>query len=146
MLDSFRELTNILFVRFSKYILVNYSRADCLQNIFIEFNGETLNNPPPPLKYSTFDQSFVGGWGRHHVNWCPRYRELNIMNRVLNKDFFPESYQIPRLILFWCFPSCILYAELSDERSKSQYKTHFSNVLLQTSISCFPQGESDEEW
>jgi hypothetical protein len=32
-------------------------------------------------------------WGAHTISDAPWYRELNIMNRVLNKDDCPESYR-----------------------------------------------------
>jgi hypothetical protein len=45
-----------------------------------------------------------------------RYRELNIMNRVLTKDFNGESLsKFFASCLFWCFSPCILYAEFSNE-------------------------------
>jgi len=42
---------------------------------------------------STFHLSFAGRmWGAQN-RYAPWYRELNIMNRMLNKDDCPESYQ-----------------------------------------------------
>ena len=64
----------------------------------------------------------------------PRYRELNIMNRVLNKDFIPESYLNSALKSFsdvFCPALCVQswYARESKGSLKCSF-TMFPSRLL----------------
>ena len=75
------------------------------------------------------------------MDGLPRYRELNIMNRVLNKDFVPESCLNSALISFSdvfrpasCMQSC--------QMRESGESEHFALLVTYAShkkSSCLPE-------
>jgi hypothetical protein len=101
-----------------------------------------------PLIYSTFGQSFVGWlWAKNLWTVKPWYRELNIMNRVLNKDFGTESYNNSTLIAFSgvFHPACCMqnYPVNGMEGSAGRSFRLYEEQALKSRTS--RKGESDEE-
>jgi hypothetical protein len=81
------------------------------------------------------------------IKVTPLYRELNIMNRVLNKDFSSKSYKNSTLISFSdvFFPSSCMQSRYLSKIKESDFLLFFSKYTPYTSCTS-RVGESDEEW
>ena len=76
----------------------------------------------------------------------PWYRELNIMNRVLNKDFASKSSTNSTLIAFSdvFHPASCMQSWYLSKVKESDFLLFFINMLL--TLHALPKtGESDEE-
>ncbi len=76
------------------------------------------------------------------------YRELNIMNSVLNKDFISKSYENITLGTFsdvFHLASCMQICSVRDQRNRA-FLPRGAGFSLFAKMCISGKGESDEEW